>query len=320
MMRGWLWLLGMMGALLSGGAWAQGVPIDNNGFSPFNTQSKIVSEGQIRSAPALGFPSIYGLNPCSLGASVGVTTPLFGVGGAISTTDKDCETRNTAAIAITGLKDEVAAREILCEIEQFRKAVARLGKPCLVDQSPEQRNASLAGRATASAAPNGSTAASPAAATTSPTTPAAAPALPGSVVPTTPAGRAESHPASGTTTVAAASPAPVLAANAPDFCRYPGLQLSLYPECTGAAAPQPRASARPVQPAAMPRPAALPAPNSGEVTRTASLTRPGCDIPPALAAFFPGCVAPAMAGGPLHQDSPTRLANTPPSRPQLAAR
>ena len=51
------------------------------------------------------------------GRLAGVTTPLFGIaGGAISTTDKDCETRNTAALTITGLKDEATAREIMCEV------------------------------------------------------------------------------------------------------------------------------------------------------------------------------------------------------------
>ena len=116
---------------------AQTVPVDPNGISPYNTHGILdenIQTSTIRNAPALGLSSIYGLNPCSLGASAGVSTPLFGIAGAISTTDKGCETRNTAALAITGLKDEVAAREIMCDIPEFRDAVKRIGKPCLADQ------------------------------------------------------------------------------------------------------------------------------------------------------------------------------------------
>jgi hypothetical protein len=137
-----LLLAGVMGAALAApiitSAMAQTVPTDPQGFSPYNTHGTLdenINTPVVRNAPALGLSSIYGLNPCSLGASVGVTTPLFGIGGAISTTDKDCETRNTAALAITGLKDEEAGREIMCVIKEFREAVARLGKPCIADQS-----------------------------------------------------------------------------------------------------------------------------------------------------------------------------------------
>ena len=108
---------------------------------PYNTHGTLdenINTSTIRNAPALGLSSIYGLNPCSLALLPGVSTPLFGIAGAISTTDKDCETRNTAALAITGLKDEAAGREIMCTIPQFREAVARLGKPCIGDQPPQR--------------------------------------------------------------------------------------------------------------------------------------------------------------------------------------
>jgi hypothetical protein len=137
-----LLLAGLMGAALAAPivspALAQPVQTDPNGFSPFDTKTTLnenLNTPIVRNAPALGLSSIYGLNPCSLGASVGVTTPLFGVGGAISTTDRDCEVRNTAALAITGLKDEAAGREIMCGIKEFREAVARLGQPCITDKS-----------------------------------------------------------------------------------------------------------------------------------------------------------------------------------------
>jgi hypothetical protein len=141
-----LLLAGVMGAALAApitSAMAQTttVPTDPQGFSPYDTHGTLdenINTSTIRNAPALGLSSIYGLNPCSLGASAGVSTPLFGIAGAISTTDKDCETRNTAALAITGLKDEAAGREIMCTIPQFREAVARLGKPCIGDQPPQR--------------------------------------------------------------------------------------------------------------------------------------------------------------------------------------
>ena len=144
----------------------------------------------IRNAPALGLSSIYGLNPCSLGASAGITTPLFGIAGAISTTDKDCETRNTAALAITGLKDEAAGREVMCIIKEFREAVARLGKPCIGDQPPQR----VAMQQQASAQP-------------------AAQVVPTPIVP-------------------AVVARPMIAADAPAFCKVDGLMLNAYPECT----------------------------------------------------------------------------------------
>lgn len=108
------------------------------GASPAFSQQSITENlnntGIPRQAPALGLPSIYGLNPCSSGATLGVTTPLFGIGGAISDIDRECETRNNAAVVITGLKDEILGREILCEIKDIRQAAIRVGKPCLQDQ------------------------------------------------------------------------------------------------------------------------------------------------------------------------------------------
>ncbi len=173
------------------------VPTDPNGFSPYNTHGSLdenINTSTIRNAPALGLSSIYGLNPCSLGASAGVTTPLFGIGGAISTTDKDCETRNTAALAITGLKDEEAGREIMCTIKEFRDAVARLGKPCIVDRSSN-----------------------PIAVNTQP-----APAI---------VQQASTQQPSPAVLASVTKPGEI-APNAPAFCQTPGLMLSSYPECT----------------------------------------------------------------------------------------
>jgi hypothetical protein len=103
----------------------------------------INNSGIGREAPALGLSNIYGLNPCATGAAVGVTTPLFGIGGAVSNIDRECETRNNAAVVISGLKDMALAREILCGIKDVREAAVRIGKPCLQDM-PAQPTASAA--------------------------------------------------------------------------------------------------------------------------------------------------------------------------------
>lgn len=162
----WFRLTGIaiVGAALAAPALAQQtVPVDPNGYSPYNTKATLnenVQSSSTRNAPAFSLPSIYGLNPCSLGASVGVSTPLFGVGGAISTTDKDCEIRNTAALTITGLKDVALAREIMCEIPQFREASARIGEPCLEDRKvtkTHQPTAATAARVTEPTEPRAKT-------------------------------------------------------------------------------------------------------------------------------------------------------------------
>jgi hypothetical protein len=174
-------------ALGSGPVWAQDTITEN-----------LNNTGIPRNAPALGLPSIYGLNPCSSGAAVGVTTPLFGIGGAIANIDKECETRNNAAVVITGLKDEAMAREILCQIKDIRQAARRLGKPCLEDEGTSK---------VSSAAP--------------------------------------ANPVQPEQAVAVAQPViqpvvqPValsIRTDAPAFCHTRGLDLRLYPDCTGQSA------------------------------------------------------------------------------------
>ena len=195
------------------------------GAAPVLAQGTITENinntGIPRNAPALALSSIYGLNPCSTGSSVGLTTPLFGIGGAISNIDRECETRNNAAVVITGLKDELLAREILCMIKDVRDAAVRVGKPCLQDQ-PAPRIASAA-----------------------PENPASKTAA--AVLDRT----AQKVTAPATITPVAATIA--IQANAPAFCRFKDLDVSLYPECTTV-----QASLAPQAPVAK-RPAAAPA-------------------------------------------------------------
>ncbi|HEX2940442.1 MAG TPA: hypothetical protein VHO91_05285 [Rhodopila sp.] len=110
------------------------VATDPAGYSPYNTNATINNHGIPRQAPPLSLPSIYGLNPCSTGATLGVTTPLVGVGGAISSSDPACEARNNAALAISAFHNEFLAREVLCVRKDWREAWAKIGKPCLEDQ------------------------------------------------------------------------------------------------------------------------------------------------------------------------------------------
>ena len=201
-------LAALASPLASSAAWAQQTP-DNTAF----LNETIDNKGLPHQAPSIGLPAIYGLNPCATGAAAGISTPLFGISGAISNIDRECETRNNAAVAVTAIKDPAVAREIMCNVKDFREAALRVGKPCLADQP----------RPVAAAAP----AATPAAAT-----PTAA-AVPVAAIPTLaiPAVAAATSPASP----AAAAP-PVLLSDAPAFCHRPDLNLTLYPDCTSHAA------------------------------------------------------------------------------------
>jgi hypothetical protein len=193
-------LAGTAALLGAGPAWAQATITEN-----------VNNTGIPRNAPALGLSNIYGLNPCSAGTSVGVTTPLFGIGGAVSTIDKECETRNNAAVVITGLKDDSLAREILCEIKDIRDAAIRVGKPCLRDQGAP-RVASVAPDSpaprVASVAPDS---AAPKAASVTPMRPASAEVAVEPIKPVAASG--------------------VIRADAPVFCRVKDLDISLYPGC-----------------------------------------------------------------------------------------
>lgn len=214
----------------------------------------INNTGIPRNAPALGLSNIYGLNPCSAGMSVGVTTPLFGIGGAVASIDKECETRNNAAVVITGLKDEVLAREILCQVKDIRDAAIRIGKPCLQDQT------------------------APRIASVIPENP------PAKVVFATPDKAISPESVAEATKPVIASMA--ILANAPVFCRVKNLEVSLYPECTvtpASAAPQKVVAKRPspeptqagptwTRPPVAPATAAKPAPdaNTSDVQTTAA--------------------------------------------------
>lgn len=189
---------------LAGSAWAQTDP----NTATVNSNQQIYNHGLPHQAPAIGLSSIYGLSPCATGASVGISTPLVGLGGAISTIDKDCETRNNAAVTVTALQDAPLAREIFCSIPDFRQASLRLGKPCLVDQRP------------------GAVAAAP---------PTPTPSTPANLALPAPPSTSQLPPNAAPPAVARPLSASVPAASLPAFCKIPGLALDLYPMCSNEA-------------------------------------------------------------------------------------
>ncbi|HWL83515.1 MAG TPA: hypothetical protein VNR89_21380 [Roseomonas sp.] len=186
-----------------------------------NSTQRIINEGIPKvphQAPSLGLGNIYGLNPCATGVSLGATTPLFGIGGAFSNIDSECQTRNNAAVLVSGLRDEAAAREVLCTIPTIREAFIRVGRPCISDGG---RAIVLPSNYPAGAGQAGSYMGDGvgAAGTQLPPT-ALPPAAPGSPmrapqVDGDPRLRSQAAP------------------DAPAFCRTPGLDISVYPECTG---------------------------------------------------------------------------------------
>jgi hypothetical protein len=244
-------------------------------------------------APSLGLGNIYGLNPCATGVSVGATMPLFGIGGAFSTIDEECQLRNNVALTVSALKDEALAREIMCNVEAFRAAAIRIGRPCIRDGGQPI------------ALTQGS---NPETATSSQLMPVPSAGLPPNALPPVPPAQA-APPVNG-------NPAPggfrgaALAAPRPAFCEVPGLNTAVYPECSGARAE----TAAPAAPAAgprrpplrirapeAPRPGLLPPPRSPEAARP---------LPPPARAPEAGGAAPAAVLG-RADGSPDGCASTP---------
>jgi hypothetical protein len=234
-----------------------------------STRNEVYNYGiprNYRQAPSLGLGNIYGLNPCATGVSVGATTPLFGIGGAFSTIDDECQIRNNVALTVSALKDEALAREIMCSVEIFRAAAIRVGRPCIRDGG----------------APIAlSQGANPETATSLLLTPIQGGLPPNALPPVpqpTPAAAVNGH-----------APAPEAAgfrgreaASVPAFCDVPGLNRGLYQECdpNSRAAPSPVSErprrARPEQQSM--RPAGKD--RDRPITRTAQMAE--VSAPPAL--------------------------------------
>ena len=89
----------------------------------------------IRNTPEVIAPSVVGGNPCSVGASGGVSLPGFGVTLGGTWADKACERRQEAALLFNMGENKVAV-ELMCQDDSVRNAMRVSGKPCSADIQP----------------------------------------------------------------------------------------------------------------------------------------------------------------------------------------
>jgi hypothetical protein len=89
----------------------------------------------IRNTPEVIAPSVVGGNPCSVGASGGVSLPGFGVALGGTWADKACERRQEAALLFNMGENKVAV-ELMCQDDSVRNAMRVSGRPCTADIQP----------------------------------------------------------------------------------------------------------------------------------------------------------------------------------------
>lgn len=77
-------------------------------------------------------PSIVGGNPCTVGASAGLSVAGIGLSGGATTPDHGCETRQRAAI-LYNMGFTAAAKALLCTDTFYSTAFAQSGEPCAAD-------------------------------------------------------------------------------------------------------------------------------------------------------------------------------------------
>lgn len=95
---------------------------NNFGSSPASESMKTV--------PNVEPPGIYGgTNPCSVGATGGVSVLGFGISGGETTSDEACEKRNISVILYQE-NEHGAAIAMLCELQGVPQAMAAAGTPC----------------------------------------------------------------------------------------------------------------------------------------------------------------------------------------------
>jgi hypothetical protein len=87
----------------------------------------IYYHGIPRQAPTVYAPSIVGANPCVVGTSGGVSTPVVGLSLGVGTTDTVCQ------LHMIGL-DRVAF-ELLCQQKDVRQAALAARIPCAADRA-----------------------------------------------------------------------------------------------------------------------------------------------------------------------------------------
>jgi hypothetical protein len=89
----------------------------------------------VRNTPEVIAPSVVGGNPCSVGASGGVSMPGFGISLGGTWADKACERRQQAAL-LFNMGEQSIAVELMCQDDSVRAAMKLAGKPCIADIPP----------------------------------------------------------------------------------------------------------------------------------------------------------------------------------------
>jgi hypothetical protein len=89
----------------------------------------------VRNVPEVIPPNVVGGNPCSVGASAGMSVAGFGIAGGATWADKQCERRQQAAL-LYNIGKQKAATELLCQDENIRAALRVSGEPCAADMAP----------------------------------------------------------------------------------------------------------------------------------------------------------------------------------------
>jgi hypothetical protein len=89
----------------------------------------------VRNTPEVIAPSVVGGNPCSVGASGGVSMPGFGISLGGTWADKACERRQQAALMFN-MGEAKVAYELMCQDDNVRTAMRVSGKPCATDIAP----------------------------------------------------------------------------------------------------------------------------------------------------------------------------------------
>jgi hypothetical protein len=86
----------------------------------------------VRNTPEVIPPNVVGGNPCSVGASGGMSVAGFGIAGGATWADKQCERRQQAALLFNIGKPK-AATELMCQDDNVRAALRIAGEPCAAD-------------------------------------------------------------------------------------------------------------------------------------------------------------------------------------------
>jgi hypothetical protein len=89
----------------------------------------------IHNTPDVGLPGLFGgTNPCTVGATGGLSLAGVGVGLGGQWAAAGCERRNASVILFQANMPDVAVA-LLCQDDQIRTAFREVGKPCPADRA-----------------------------------------------------------------------------------------------------------------------------------------------------------------------------------------